>query len=52
MIVMAEGGVASRPGTRFVGYLDDHEKRGRLIPFTFNTEQTYILVFEHRSCEW
>jgi len=46
-IVRAQGGVYSRPGTRFVGELDDSFKRGRLIPFSFNTEQTYVLVFEH-----
>lgn len=47
MIVRAEGGVASRPGTSYVGPLKTHAKRGRLIPFSFNTEQTYMLVFEH-----
>lgn len=45
--VRAQGGVYSRPGFRFVGELDDSSKVGRLIPFSFNTEQTYILVFEH-----
>lgn len=46
-IVRSQGGVYSRPGMKFVGELDDSTKRGRLIPFSFNTEQTYILVFEH-----
>jgi len=45
--VRAQGGVYSRPGYRFVGELDDSLKVGRLIPFSFNTEQTYMLVFEH-----
>lgn len=45
--VRAQGGVYSRPGLRFVGELDDSSKVGRLIPFSFNTEQTYMLVFEH-----
>lgn len=45
-IVRPQGGVYSRPGTRFIGELDDSTKRARLIPFQFNTEQTYILVFE------
>lgn len=45
--VRAQGGVYSRPGLRFVGELDDSTREGRLIPFSFNTEQTYILVFEH-----
>jgi hypothetical protein len=45
--VRAQGGVYSRPGTRYIGELGDSTKVGRLIPFSFNTEQTYILVFEH-----
>jgi hypothetical protein len=45
--VRAQGGVYSRPGFSFRGELDDSSKVGRLIPFSFNTEQTYILVFEH-----
>lgn len=46
-IVRSQGGVYSRPGMRFIGEVDDSTKRARLIPFQFNTEQTYILVFEH-----
>lgn len=46
-IVRAQGGVYSRPGFRFIAPQLDHTKKGRLIPFSFNTEQTYILVFEH-----
>lgn len=45
--VRAQGGVYSRPGFRFIGELDDSTRKGRLIPFSFNTEQTYMLVFEH-----
>lgn len=46
-LVRPQGGVYSRPGTRFIGELDDMTRKGRLIPFSFNTEQTYMLVFEH-----
>lgn len=46
-LVRAQGGVYSRPGFRFIAPQLDHTKKGRLIPFSFNTEQTYILVFEH-----
>lgn len=46
-IVRSQGGVYSRPGLRFIAELDDSTKQGRLIPFSFNTEQTYMLVFEH-----
>jgi len=45
--VRAQGGVYSRPGLRFIGELADSSRVGRLIPFSFNTEQTYMLVFEH-----
>ena len=46
-LVRSQGGVYSRSGFRFIGAQGDHTKKGRLIPFSFNTEQTYILVFEH-----
>ena len=46
-IVRAQGGVYSRPGTRFVDEQDDSSQRARLIPFSFNTEQTYVLLFEN-----
>lgn len=46
-IVRPQGGAYSRPGFRFIGELDDSSKVARLIPFSFNTEQTYVLVFEH-----
>lgn len=46
-IVRSQGGVYSRPGTRFIGEVGQSDKRSRLIPFQFNTEQTYVLVFEH-----
>lgn len=46
-IVRPQGGIYSRPGTRYVGELADSTRRARLIPFSFNTEQTYALVFEH-----
>lgn len=47
MFPRPQGGVYSRPGTKFIGELDDSSRRARLIPFSFNTDQTYILVFEH-----
>ena len=46
MIVRPQGGVYSRPGLRYVGKVYDSSKRARLIPFSFNTEQTYALLFE------
>ena len=45
--VRVQGGVYNRPGTRFVGEIADSTQRARLIGFSFNVQQTYILVFEH-----
>lgn len=45
--IRAQGGAYSRSGFRFIGALDDQTKKGRLKKFIFNTEQTYMLVFEH-----
>lgn len=39
------GGASSRPGTSFVGQCKDSTQPNRLIPFQFNTQQTYVLVF-------
>ena len=44
--IRPQGGVYSRPGLKFIGEVGDSTKRARLIPFSFNTEQTYVLVFE------
>jgi len=46
-IIRSQGGAYSRAGLRYIAPLTTPEKRGRLIPFQFNTEQSYILVFEH-----
>ena len=45
-LVRAQGGVYSRAGFSFRGEQSIHFKKGKLIPFSFNTEQTYMLVFE------
>lgn len=45
--VMPYGGIKNRPGTRFLGQAKDN-LRCRLIPFQFNDEQTYVLVFGHQ----
>lgn len=44
-IVMRNGGVQNRPGTQFVGEVRDSSKSVRLIPFIFNSDQTYVLEF-------
>lgn len=39
------GGVSTRAGTAFVGEAYDHGERSRLVGFSFNTQQTYVLEF-------
>ena len=46
-MVLAHGGVSNRSGTKFVCETKDSTKTTRLIPFEFNTEQTYVLEFGH-----
>ncbi len=41
------GGASTRAGTAFVGEILDPATRSRLIPFSFNTQQTYVLEFGH-----
>ena len=38
-----EGSVSNRAGLEFIGEVKDSSKKCRLIPFSFNTEQTYII---------
>ena len=47
--VMRHGGVANRAGTYFVGEIKDSSKLARLIPFAFNSSQTYVLEFGNLS---
>ena len=42
-IVRQYGGVENRPGTRYVAPAKFPDRKCRLIPFQFNTEQTYVL---------
>jgi hypothetical protein len=44
-LIKSQGGAYSRPGTRFIGEVKDSTERTLLIPFQFNTEQTYMLEF-------
>lgn len=43
--VMRHGGTESRPGTEFVGEVRDSSKTVRLLPFIFNSSNTYVLEF-------
>jgi len=43
--VLPHGPVRNRAGTEFVREVKDSTKRTRLIPFSFNTQQTFALEF-------
>ncbi|WP_119169047.1 phage nozzle protein [Algihabitans albus] len=45
VFVRPYGGLSTRPGLRFVAEVKDSAATTRLIPFQFNTEQTYALEF-------
>lgn len=40
-----QGSVSNRGGLEFIGYAKETEKKCRLIPFQFSTEQAYALEF-------
>lgn len=46
-IVRPQGGIYNRPGTKYVDEIKNSAARGRLIPFQFNTDQSYLLLFEN-----
>jgi len=46
-LVQAHGGVANRSGTKFIAETKNSAKTTRLIPFEFNTTQTYVLELGH-----
>ncbi len=46
-IAKSQGGADTRPGTKYIDEIKNMAAKGRLIPFSFNTEQNYILVFEN-----
>lgn len=48
MIVRKEGGLANRPGTRFVGEVKDSSTAVRLIEFIFDDTDTFLLEFGER----
>jgi hypothetical protein len=50
--VQAQGGVLNRAGTRYVGAAAGGDTPTRLIPFSFNLEQTYALVFTAGSIQF
>ena len=45
MLTMRHGGATNRPGYQFIQEVKDSTKTVKLIPFVFNTDQTYVLEF-------
>ena len=45
LMIHAHGGVSNRPGLEFIGEVKNSANPVRLIPFQFNTEQSYVLEF-------
>src|SRR5690606_20130378 len=45
LFIHAHGGASNRAGTEFINEVKDSADVTRLIPFSFNTDQTYILEF-------
>lgn len=45
-IVQRYGGVAFRPGFRFVGEVDDPDRQHRYLPFIFSIDQAYIVALD------
>lgn len=44
-VVVVQGGVMRRPGTRFAAAAKYGDKKSRLIPYIFNRSQAYVLEF-------
>lgn len=48
MVVLSHGPAARRPGFQFLGKCRENATNVRLIPFTFNADQNYVLEFGHK----
>ncbi|OBQ52736.1 hypothetical protein [Halodesulfovibrio spirochaetisodalis] len=48
MLVLPHGPATRRPGFQYLGECYYKDRYVRLIPFTFNADQTYILEFGHK----
>jgi len=44
-LIQPQGAATRRVGTQFIAEVKDSSKKTRLIPFEFNTQQTYVLEF-------
>lgn len=41
---MAQGPMVRRPPMNYVDSFDDHSRRGYMMPFVFNTQQSYVIL--------
>jgi len=48
MVVLSHGPATRRPGFQFLGRCKEGLARVRLLPFTFNADQNYVLEFGHK----
>ena len=42
-LIMLQGGITRRPGTRFIAETKDSSKASRLIPFQYSADQDYVM---------
>jgi hypothetical protein len=49
--ILAQGGVTTRSGFKYINEILDSDSLARLIPFQFNTEQAYPLVFTDQKMQ-
>jgi hypothetical protein len=50
-IVSKYGGVDNRPGTQYIGNVDDSTQPHRMIPFQFNNQQQYVLILGNQTMQ-
>lgn len=46
--VTPHGTVENRPGMQFIQRVKDSSRKTRIVPFNYNTEQTYLIEFGHQ----
>lgn len=49
MLIRRSGGAENRPGTQFIGEVPFSFTKGRILPFIFNSSQTYVLEFSDKK---
>jgi len=49
MLVKVQGAVFRRPGTEYIGDVNDSNTPSRLLPFEYSDTDAYVLDFSHNS---